>query len=125
MSSEPSSDMECEDEDEDETEAVLNDELPILSLVFLYAGNQDDAPQDDIPDELDDEALAEYAAEQELLEGLDPDEIFSLSDLDEEPEASVRASANPSEEEEILWRKVDKGKQRAYANVDNDVDMDL
>ena len=93
--------------------------------MFLYAGNQDDAPQDDIPDELDDEALAEYAAEQELLEGLDPDEIFSLSDLDEEPEASVRASANPSEEEEILWRNVDKGKQRVYANVDNDVDMDL
>lgn len=93
--------------------------------MFLYAGNQDDAPQDDILDELDDEALAEYAAEQELLEGLDPDEIFSLSDLDEEPEASVRAGANPSEEEEILWRNVDKGKQRAYANVDNDVDMDL
>ncbi len=95
-----------------------------LILSLLCTENQDDAPQS-APDELDEEALAEWAAEQELIEGLDPDEIFSLSDLDEEPEATVRGPVAPSDDEEILWRNVDKGKQRAYASVDDDVEMDL
>ncbi|KAJ3558889.1 hypothetical protein NM688_g665 [Phlebia brevispora] len=71
----------------------------------------------------DEEELAEWAAEQELLEGLDPDEVFSLSDLDEPADTPIKSRVQ--DDDEIQWRRVDKGKQRAYTYADADVDMDL
>lgn len=44
-----------------------------------------EAVDDAIPDELDDEELAEYAATQELLDGLCADDVFSYSDIDDVP----------------------------------------
>lgn len=79
-------------------------------------------PQDAVPDDLDEEELEEWAAEQELLEGLTADEIFSLSDMDEPP---AGAPKDDDDEDEILWRSFDKGKARAVANTDGDVDMDF
>lgn len=77
---------------------------------------------DAAPDDLDEEELEEWAAEQELLEGLTADEIFSLSDMDEPP---AGAPQEDDDDEEILWRSFDKGKARAASNTDGDVDMDF
>ncbi|THH01282.1 hypothetical protein EW026_g1375 [Hermanssonia centrifuga] len=44
---------------------------------------QGDNPLGTLPEEYDEEELAEYAAEQELLEGLSVNDIFGLSDMDE------------------------------------------
>lgn len=40
-------------------------------------------------DELDEEELAQLAEERELLDGLNVDEIFSLSDLEDDYNASA------------------------------------
>lgn len=69
------------------------------------------APQ---PDDFDEAELAEYAAEHELLEGLDLDEIFSYSDLDDLP-----VYDEPEEQTETL----SKGKGRAF-DSDDDMQMD-
>lgn len=69
------------------------------------------APQ---PDDFDEAELAEYAAEHELLEGLDLDEIFSYSDLDDLP---------VYEEPEEQTRTLSKGKGRAF-DSDDDMQMD-
>lgn len=47
----------------------------------------DEVPKHVLPDEeeLDDEVLAQMAAERELLEGLDLDEVFSYSDVEDYP----------------------------------------
>lgn len=69
------------------------------------------APQ---PDDFDEAELAEYAAEHELLEGLDPDEIFGYSDLDDLP---------VYEEPEEQTTTLSKGKVRAF-DSDDDMQMD-
>ena len=92
----------------------------ILTLCAPTAEEATAGAQADAPEELDDEALAEWAAEQELLEGLDPDEVFGLSDLDEPSDMNDK-----DDDEEIMWRAVDKGKGRAFEAINDDMDMDL
>lgn len=72
---------------------------------------------EDIPEEYDDEALADYAEELELLDGLTPDDIFTYSDVDEVPRIDVDDDQSPEAQ--------GKGKRRAADVEDGDVEMDL
>ena len=86
----------------------------------------DDVPESSqntaAPEEVDEDELDEWAAEQELLEGLNPEDIFSLSDMDEPPDG---VGEDEDDDEDMLWRAVDKGKGRAVAAPDADVEMDF
>lgn len=72
---------------------------------------------DDVPEDYDDDDIAEYAAEQELLDGLTPEDIFTYSDIDDVPCIDV--------DEELHPQTQDRGKRRALDLDDGDVEMDL
>lgn len=65
------------------------------------------------PDDLNEEELAEYAAEQELLDGLTADDIFTYSDLDDYSNFTQEVESQSAE------------RRRNPTLPDDDVDMDF
>ena len=88
----------------------------------------DETPEVPLAD-YDDDELDALAAEQELLEGLNPDDIFSLSDMDEPPDAIVEDDhtyADDSDDDMFWGISKGKGKGKSFASFDDDdIDMDL
>ncbi|KAI0088851.1 hypothetical protein BDY19DRAFT_1048377 [Irpex rosettiformis] len=123
--------MDFDDDDEDEEESMLNDTFFSRIMASAQrkqhhsyrvsysqeVGSSFDPDMEDpaewehelreetaeeIPDDLDDEELAAYAAERELLEGLTEEDIFSYSDIedisqfdDDEPHSTSSQSTQP------------------------------
>ena len=75
------------------------------------------ADNDDLPADYDDDAIAQYAAEQELLEGLTAEDIFTYSDFDEV--AHMETGDEPQSYSE------GKSKARALDFMDEDDDVEM
>lgn len=96
---------------EDELKGLSTDSS--IHVLWLMAGSEDSL--EEIPEDLDDEELAAYAAERELLEGLSEEDIFSYSDLEDFEEHHV----------EQLLDASSQGKQPLHSLDNTDVDMDM
>ena len=96
---------------EDELKGLFTDSS--IHILPLTAGLDD--PLEEIPEDLDDEELAAYAAERELLEGLSEEDIFSYSDLEDFDEHDV----------ERLLDASSKSKQPPQSLDNTDVDMEM
>ena len=100
-----------------------------LSLPLAYLTQRPEMPvhdddDDDVPAEFDDDAFAAYVAEQELLQGLTPEDVFTYSDIDDVPHIDTDVDekvelAGSCEPARSNW----KGKQRAVDLGDGDVEM--
>ncbi|KAI0341448.1 hypothetical protein BDW22DRAFT_1359005 [Trametopsis cervina] len=91
---------------------------PDLEDVTTWEDELQETTADDIPDELDDDEVAAYAAEQELLEGLNAEDIFSYSDVDDYPPVD-------DDGEEFSHGVASSGTQSSTTFRDMDVEMDL
>jgi hypothetical protein len=101
-------------EDVAQWEHELRGESFAAGSIFSLFKSPTELVGEEIPDDLDEEELAAYAAEQELLEGLTADDLFSYSDIDD-VSFDDEAPSTPSS----------KGKQPLYPSNDLDVEMEM